>query len=165
MNRRRFLTGAVTTGGGVLVGATAVGLNGSAADPQALLATFIHQERAYNRLPALVGNPGLQLQAELQATRLAVFQPEMRAGAPGVHSPAEEQNWWIDRRREGALGWFGEIVAKGSSSELGLLEVSRAWIRSAPHRAIMLRPEAGLLGVGVRESGDVVWCAAVLGAF
>ena len=67
-----------------------------------------------------------------------------------------------DGQLHGALegtGWSvaGENVGVGPSLE----ELQAAFMRSAPHRANVLRPEYQRVGIGVVESGDVLWITLV----
>ncbi len=155
-SRRRF-GGALLAACALVASLLTVQIARADPDPQALLLTFVRNERQFNRLAALDGNPGLQAQAELQATRLAIVDGAL------FHTGQGEFDWWL---APGRLGWIGEIVGvTGDGSETGLYRLHQAWIRSDGHREIMLDPDARLIGVGVRRNGDRWWASIVFGRF
>lgn len=125
-------------------------------DPQAVLLGILNGERRYNRLREVIGNPLMQREAEAQAMLLSVRQ-EL------VHLDPGKFNWWTNPSRPGHLWWAGEVIGYGEASDAGLLAVNHAWIRSPPHRAIMLDPRAALIGVGVREAAGRYWASAFFG--
>lgn len=157
LTRRQALAGAAATGVAVLGGTAAVLASaGGGADPQAILVGILNDERRWNGLAPAIGNPALQEQAELQADRIAFY-----GTLDGMHLTAGQFAWWLHPSR--GLHWLGEIIAGDAPAEQGLLGIDQQWIRSEPHRGILLDPRAALVGVGVREGHGRYWASAVFG--
>ncbi len=57
------------------------------------------------------------------------------------------------------LTWVGENLVSGSG--LRPITAVRAWMDSAPHRAVLMKPRAVWAGVGVRVGGDGVTYAVL----
>ena len=58
------------------------------------------------------------------------------------------------------VGWVGENVAAGKFTPRGVV---KAWMKSPPHRANILRKQFRITGVAARKSGGVWWVAQVFG--
>lgn len=108
-----------------------------------------HYRTAYG-LPPLLPDERLSAAASEQARFQAATQTMSHIGHRGQR--LEDRLWNAKYEHR----YAGENVSYGRQSEDAVVE---AWIRSAPHRQMMLHPKVTQIGVAaaIAESGQVYW--------
>jgi uncharacterized protein YkwD len=107
----------------------------------------INAARRAHGLPALKSDPRLASAAGSHA-RDMVMRRYFAHQSMGGSSPRDRiarTGWFRDRR----TWWIGEDLAWGSGAEGSPKAIVGAWLKSPPHRRILLSPRAHVVGVGV----------------
>ena len=117
------------------------------ADGAAVLA-LVNSQRRQAGLPPLAASPGLTRAAQAMACDLAAQGDIGHRGSDG--STLAERL----RRNGVAAGLMAENVASGQQSPEAVVQ---AWMASPHHRANILRPGLGFLGLGLADGAQPVW--------
>jgi uncharacterized protein YkwD len=112
----------------------------------------VNKVRRAHHLPAVAGRGCLSRVARRHSRYLARIQRLQHESANGATA---------DERIRGVLNvsFTGETLAYGSSAGA----VVAAWMKSPPHRSLLLDRDFHVIGVGVKRRGAVLWTTADFG--
>jgi uncharacterized protein YkwD len=140
--------------------ATARGCDGATTRPgtaasatlSAALLCAINVERAKHGLPALPADPRVAIAASRHARDMVRrrYFAHKRAGGPSLSKRLKRAGW----RGRAA----GEAIAYGCGTLATPLATLRMWLKSPPHRAILLSSSWSAAGVGMSRRAPVTRC-------
>jgi uncharacterized protein YkwD len=116
---------------------------------RAAVACLVNRARATAGLRGFRGHRSLSRAAGRHARDMARsrFFGHQRIGGPSLRTRARRAGW-----RSGRLG---EAIAYGCGGSAKPAAIVRAWLSSAPHRAILLSGDMSRMGVGVARRAPV----------